>query len=590
MVAYPRDILNQRATDLYARIDRDANGVLNSGEAARAVRKLRKDPDLRDATRDVFGLVPASANQLLKFVANPPRQIAQTRIFAFNAAEDRIAGELTKSVLKSTTGEATPAKEKEFSDAMAALLRMGRVSSSGQRSAIVDRALWGLSRQQNGAMREFYLALLDEDFGKHLDAPQRFALDELTEVTVRSQFPIDAWTAGRTKPLKVSEIVHPEFWRRVCGYYGKRFELLTKNASDTRRTYQRVIKDPTGSKAPLKVHVEIAQGDHNLYAKIANPDLHVLVYDGHWELGGNGTQSIQASPKSRGVTKLIVQDGCRTIQNYDEFIDRHRDSMVIGSMTPIFADTKPILDVIFEALARGESLAWVRHRILKKAYFSRNEFERLRQHADLDNDNRADNAAGERDQYFDVDWKTASTQFLSAIEFANTELYYHADHAVDEGKHSYLGAGYGDHVVASGALKDAKPGEVVRVTPKKGVGRSGKPETFIYVAYNPAYTHRRSEEFAGLVTAHVAMAAVKHKKGSLSPFDRMRAIVMGAAAIQFLGQYAKRGNSAFKGYLAHFGLPAIPPKRMMDFLEEKDGYGDTEQARRFIELVDSYRK
>jgi hypothetical protein len=69
----------------------------------------------------------------------------------------------------------------------------------------------------------------------------------------------------------------------------------------------------------------------------------------------------------------------------------------------------------------------------------------------------------------------------------------------------------------------------------------------------------------------------------------MRAIIMGAAAIQFLGTYAKRGNTGFKGYLAHFGLPAIPPKRMMDFLEKKEGYGDDAQTRRFIELVDSYR-
>ncbi|HSI06184.1 MAG TPA: hypothetical protein VLC93_16985, partial [Myxococcota bacterium] len=370
------------------------------------------------------------------------------------------------------------------------------------------------------------------------------------------------------------------------------FKLISKNDKDTRRVYERVIKDPTGSKAPLKVHVEVAVGEDNLYAKINDPKLHVLVYDGHWQLGGNGTQSISTSPKARpGIPKLIVQDGCRTIQNYDEFVDRHRDAMVIGSVKPILADAKPILDVIFDGIVRGESLAWVRSRIGKDSYFSRTEFRKLRQHADLDNDNRADSdEGGHLDTHFDVYHRRVGSKFLNAIEMANTALYYHHDHEVDVGNgRSHLGPAFADHLVASGVIEDPKPGEVVRVTPEKKSGADGKSETHWHVQFNPAYTNRRDEEYAGIVTAHAVMEIIRQKEGKLSEFDRMRAIVMGAAAIQFLGVYAKRGNKGMVGYLAHFGLPPIPPKVVIDFLENEEGYGGNKQARAFIELVREYR-
>ena len=630
MVAYSRDVLNQGAADLYARLDRDGSGGISPREAGQAVTQMRRSPALRQAAHDVFGVVPASARELLRWVGSPPRGVAQARIFAFDprevgdashgaspsrvsakeratlavimdaagdpaaalagkrmskALQQHLCSHLCAALAEATTGASSRDKDARFSDAMALLLQLGRVCDRGLKSTVIDRALWGLSRQANGAMREFYLAVAGDAFAAHLDAPQRFAYDELTEVTVRSRFPVDAWTENRTKPLRVSEIVYPTFWRRVCGYYRSRgFKLLTKNAGDTRRTYERVIVDPSGSKAPLKVHVDLAQGEDNLYAKLASPNLHVLVYDGHWQLGGNGAQSIDSSSKSLGVPKLIVQDGCRTIQNYDELIDRHRGQMVIGSVAPIFVDAKPILDVIFEGIARGESLGWVRKRISKTSYFSRDEFEKLRQHADLDNDDRADSAAGRIDLHFDVYGRHAHSRFLSAIEYANTEVFYHTDHERDEGRRSYLGPTFADHIVAAGPLGDPKPGEVVRLTPVKRGG-----ETFFSAAYNPAYTHRRADEYAGIVTAHVVMQLIQHKIGKLSEFDRMRAIVMGAAAIQFLGVYARRGNTGMKGYLAHFGLPAIPPKRMIEFLEQKEAYGNDDQTRRFIALVDRYR-
>ncbi len=662
MVAYPRDVLNQRATDLYVRLDRDFSGGISPDEAVKAAKRLKRDAVLRENTRDVFGLVPRSGSELLRFVQAPPRQVAQARIFGLDpkqliaespvagarelvlgrdtkgreiaiaadgaitvdgarpegleataratdlagelaptltgksipkALQQRLCVQLSSALLTATSGAPTRDKDALFSGAMALLIALGRGCDKALQPQVIDRVLWGLSRQPHGAMREFYIGIAANAFDAQLDAPQRFAAQELIEVTVRSRFPVESWTDNRTKPLRVSEIVHPEFWRRVIGYYRNRgFKLLSKNEKDTRRVYERVIKDPTGSKAPLKVRVEVAVGEDNLYAKINDPKLHVLVYDGHWELGGNGTQSISASPNARpSIPKLIVQDGCRTIQNYDEFVDRHRDAMVIGSVKPILAEAKPILDVIFDAIVRGESLAWVRSRIGKTSYFSRNEFRKLGQHTDLDNDNRADNdEGGHIDAHFDVYHRRVGSKFLNAIENANTALYYHHDHEVDVGHgHSHFGPKYADHVVASGPIEDPRPGEVVRVVPEKSKGPDGEPRTHWHVSFNPAYTHRRDEEYAAIVTAHVVMEIARQKEGKLSEFDRMRGIVMGASAIQFLGVGAKRGNKGMIGYLAHFGLPPIPPKAVLDFLDDEEGYGGNAQTRAFIELVREYR-
>ena len=662
MVAYPRDVLNQRATDLYVRIDRDGSGGISPSEAAKAAKQLRRNAVLRESTRDVFGLVPRSGSELLRFVEAPPREVARTRIFGLDAShlvahgpvgggrelalgrdpkgraialspegeitvdgarpegleatahaadaagalaakrgitgipramQQRLCLRMSQALLAATTGAPSRDKDALFSGAMALLIALGRACDAGLKAQVIDRVLWGLSRQPHGAMREFYCAVAAHAFDAHLDAPQRFAMQELTEVTVRSRFPVDAWTDNRTKPLRVSEIVHPEFWRRVVGYYRNRgFKLLSKNDKDTRRVYERVIADPTGSKAPLKVRVELAVGEDDLYAKINDPKLHVLVYDGHWQLGGNGTQSISASPKARpGVPKLIVQDGCRTIQNYDEFVDRHREAMVIGSVKPIFADAKPILDVIFDGIVRGESLAWVRARIGKTSYFSRTEFQKLGQHVDLDNDNRADrDEGGHIDGHFDVYHRRVGSKLVNALESANTALYYHHDHEIDTGNgRSRLGPRYADHLVAAGPIDDPRPGEVVRVTPETTKGADGKPRTHWHVAFNPAYTHRRAEEYAGIVTAHVVMELIRQKEGKLSELDRMRAIVLGAISVQFLGVYAKRGDQGMVGYLAHFGLPPIPPKAVLAFLDSKDGYGGNEQTRGFIDLVDGYR-
>ncbi len=662
MVAYSRTVLNQRATDLYVRIDRDGSGGISSSEAVKTARRLGRNPVLRETVRDVFGLVPRSGKELLRFVEAPPRQVAETRIFRLEPRElvaetpvagarpivlgqdakgrqvaisprgsitldgarpegleasaramdlagelssalnkkaipkgqqKRLCSELTAALDTATTGNPTRDKDALFSGAMALMIALGRVCDSSLKSLVVDRVLWGLSRLQNDAMREFYIALAADRFEAVLDAPQRYALLELIEVTVRSRFPVDAWTENRTKPLRVSEIVHPEFWRRVVGYYRSRgFRLLSKNDKDTRRVYERVIKDPSGAKAPLKVQVEVTQGEDNLYAKINDPKLHVLVYDGHWQLGGNGTQSITNSPKARPrVPKLIVQDGCRTIQNYDELIDRHRDAMVIGSLLPIFVNAKPILDVIFEGIVRGESLAWVRSRVGKAAYFSRSEFRKLRQHADLDNDNRADNDEGDHaDVHFDVYHRRNASKVLNAVESANTALFYHHDHEVDLGRsRSHLGRKFADHIVASGPIPDPRPGEVVRVIPNGNPSVDGKTPTHWHVQFNPAYTNRRDEEYAGILTAHVVMEIIRQKSGRLTELDRMRAIAMGATSVQFLGVYAKRGNKGMVGFLAHFGLPPIPPRAVIDFLEQEEGYGGNDQARAFLELVREYR-
>ena len=81
------------------------------------------------------------------------------------------------------------------------------------------------------------------------------------------------------------------------------------------------------------------------------------------------------------------------------------------------------------------------------------------------------------------------------------------------------------------------------------------------------------------------MELTRHKFGEVSEFDRMRAIVMGAAAIQYLGGVAKRGIAGMRGYLSHFGLPPIPPKQVIDFLERKEAYGNDDQTQRFVAMV-----
>ena len=114
-------------------------------------------------------------------------------------------------------------------------------------------------------------------------AAQRAELKDITSAAMPTHVPVEAYTENRTRPLNVYCTYHEEFWKEEMDFFTEEngWKLVKKNAKDTHREYEGLIKDPTGNKAPLKVRLVAGQGEFDFLEKMSDPDAHLIIYNGH---------------------------------------------------------------------------------------------------------------------------------------------------------------------------------------------------------------------------------------------------------------------------------------------------------------------
>lgn len=485
--------------------------------------------------------------------------------------------------------------DKGYSGAMASLLGLAahlpKRDQELKRQAL-DRALDGLEQGRNHEQVAFSL-LSFQALRDQLGAPERARLEAVTQKILPRKPLVEEYTEGRKKPLEVRHTIHPEFWKEELRYFSKKngFTLLKQNAKDTHREYEGLIKDPSGKKAPLKVHLIVRQDELDYLEPMSDPKVHVVLYSGHSSLGGNGSQAIQAAGEMVGPhPKLVMAANCRGKDNYPEFTNKWPTAHAIMTEHPTYGPSgQARVAALFETLARGESYAFMRKLSEEpwwdepaNNYFYPDELRKYR-FMDADEDGRVDLGRFGADRVFDVDANVAATKFHRALNFANSELFYHWEVDHENGQTSRYGKAYGDSLLANGILADARPNELVRLTEVPGNPRQ---KTFLVQYAKDLVKKADQNVLAGHVTAHAVMALAKARDGELTRKEALRGALMGAQAIHYLDVYVDSSPVTFRRYFRELGLTRKMDEADIErIFEEHDAHANDAQLEAFARLL-----
>ncbi len=504
----------------------------------------------------------------------------------------RLFAQLSDALTVAQSGRGRGDRERLFAASTTLLIKLADEAGARLGGAITDRLLQAVAGQRDVELKIFYLGALERLAGR-FDPAQRAALNMIRETTLPQAPPVEAYTRGRSQPLEVRQVIHPEFWREELRFYSAKdgWRETHRDAKDTVREFERVIADPKGKRPPLVVHVKVRQDELDVLADMDDPKVHVIIYSGHSAIGGNGSQSIDEAPRMRGLPKTVLIANCRGKDNYAEFANKFQGAMLIGTRGPTYSEAGIArIKALYETLAAGDDFAAMRRRSAIRVddepadnYIYPDELLRFFPALDADEDGKSDG----RDLLFDFERRRRGLAFTRALNFANSIFFYHWEVDHENGQRSVYGREYGDHLIADGPLTDAKPGEVVRVTPEERRGESGQRETFFRVQYDPALLRLSRDVYAGVVTAHVAMALAKHKFGRLTPQEVMRGLLFGAQAVWYLDVYTNTSPQSFQDYFRFMGVPADERmwREMEKLMETYDAHANNPQTAAFTKML-----
>jgi hypothetical protein len=515
----------------------------------------------------------------------------------------KVLDRLESAIESSSAGKSTLIRDKAFSGSASLLINLARStprSQSDVRDGAIDALLGGLDRSKNEEHIGFYVGTLHAS-GLKLTSEQTARLREIERRVLPERALVEEYTEGRTKPLEVRHAIHPEFWKEEVAYFSKKngFTEVKRNRNDTMREYTARLEDPTGKKAPLDVHIVVKKGELDYLESLSDPDVHVILYSGHSAVGGNGSQAIQAAGPMRGkFPKLLFAANCRGKDNYAEIANKAVGAHIIATEHPTYSDSgQARVAAMFEMFARGETYRWMRSQTEEPNwdepaanYFYPDQMKKFR-FTDADEDGKIDLSALGPDALFDVERdhavRAAGPKFVRALNFANSELFYHWELEHERGDPSRYGAKFADALIAAGPMKDARPGELVRVRPVVTKGDRGGKRTVFEVRYDPKACWRMDQNvMAGHVTAQAIMGLAKITEGRLSKKEALRAVLMGAQAIHYLDVYFESAPVSTKRYFEELGLTdRMSSKHVDELFERFDTHANDEQVAAFEKML-----
>lgn len=509
----------------------------------------------------------------------------------------RIFAQLDQALTSAQLGNRTRAKEKALSGSLALLTHLAQTtpaSSAALRAEIVDRVLAAVAREPNIEIAAFYLQTTNRFLP--LNSAQKKVFEGIEARLLPPRPLIEEYTENRTKPLEIRHSVHEEFWKEELALFSKKngWKLVSKDSKDTKRTYKGVLKDPTGKKPPLNVNLVVVKGELDTLEHMNDPKVHVIMYSGHSSLGGNGSQAVEASPTMKGKhPKLYFAANCRGGDNYPEFTNKHTRAHVIMTEKHTYSVSgQARIEAMFDTFARGESYAYMRKKTEKKHwdepannYFYPDEWRKFG-FMDSDQDGKVDFHPARTDRLYDVGLGDTGLNFMRAINFARSELYYHWEVEHSNGKKSYFGKRYADSLLAGGPIPDPKPGELVRVSPVKT--KPHQPHLF-RVEYNASLAKKiEPNVLGGLVTFHIGLAMADHKNGETNALNSLRAAVMGAQACHYLDVYSDTSPVTYQRYFEKIGLTnKMKEKDIEDLFKKFDSHANTAQTKAFQKLLET---
>ncbi|MBX7113600.1 MAG: hypothetical protein K1X64_04635 [Myxococcaceae bacterium] len=229
---------------------------------------------------------------------------------------------LTKTLQKKGERKITETALYDRSAAATLLLSLARTSEGPVRQRALDTYALAMSREPHVQLRRSMWVNLHAT-QLELSGPSTASASKVKEQLLPSSATYNEWFKGQKKPkLEVRHYVMEDFWKQDLAAYAKRGFKVTKQGAHFAEL-RGVLKDPTGKNPDTVAHVVLRKTNEDVLRDIDDPDVHMIIYSGHAQLGAVLDASVaRAAKKKMAGTKLIQLYNCRAGQSQQDILSR----------------------------------------------------------------------------------------------------------------------------------------------------------------------------------------------------------------------------------------------------------------------------
>ncbi len=491
------------------------------------------------------------------------------------------------------------ARERELRSGSATLLLQLAVEAARQGDqALAQRITTAyLERATNERERGLRVSMI-HNLQARADALQllpsdRAALQRLSADALPAAPPYADWFKEGNRTLRIRHYMHHEFM--ILDAYTSRGYTQT-DLGGGRYRLEGTEKDPNGKHPPIKVIVEVqtVEGystDSQILETLDDPSVHMPIYTGHSNLGGNIKMALDAAPSKQVGGKLVIFGMCRGQQNTPEFYQRHPNAHLVTTAEPMHIwGLRSVVTTALDAIARREGYAYMRNEVSDDgAPFYPDDASAYR-YRDEDRDGRPDVG----DALYDVRQRGRgrgqnvftprssppdpsaidALPLTNAVSFARTILTYHGEHDA----RSPMPESTGERLISDGFFSDAANPNFLRITIEKRGGRE-----YFRLAINARYAHL-SEGALAMRMLYELNRFFSLRRGEYGLAEKTRGMLLAYEWLKYM-TYPNERASMVEGLAEAFGWPTSGPGPTMSaaVLAGYDAeYADTGTAERLL--------
>ncbi len=386
--------------------------------------------------------------------------------------------------------------------------------------------------------------------------------------------------------LEVRQYVMEDFWKEEYRGNKKRgFKVVKETENEV--VFERTLKDPKGLAPDATVRVVMRKEDQNVLRDMNDPDVGMVIYSGHAQLGGIADSAIRSGPDDMEGDKLVALFNCRGQQNVAQFKEKYPRAHLSATYSSSYgSDDNLVLDKLYDMIATRGGYSDLRKSLKqsemlqpKSNYVLPDDTRQLAFH-DTDMDGLRDTTALGPDRFFDPgrlkargganvfrpSAVTEDPQALSgvkidhAIGYANTAFYYFSQ----ENSAAPIRNAQADSFVPGGWFVSDSD-EPVRIVEKQ---RNGKP--WWEISVNSRFADKSRE----VITSMVLFETQKYlatKEGRFDTNDKLRALVLVASYLDLHGEYSDRINEVLSGFAKKYGFTGPIDYELMFKALKNDG-------------------
>ncbi len=252
-------------------------------------------------------------------------RLIETGLSPFAHASDQqretLLTSLSKTLQKKGERKTTEGALYDRSAAATLLLSVARTSEGPVRQRSLETYTLAMSKEPHVQLRRSMWVNLHAT-KLELSGTSAALAGKVKEQLLPSSAPYNEWFKGQKKPkLEVRHYVMEDFWKQDLAAYKKRgFEVVKQNAHSAE--LRGVLKDPSGKTPDTAVHVVLRKTNEDVLRDIDDPNVHMIVYSGHAQLGAVLDASVARAAKKMAGTKLIQLYNCRAGQSQQDILSR----------------------------------------------------------------------------------------------------------------------------------------------------------------------------------------------------------------------------------------------------------------------------